>query len=103
MSKGVVAILTGPDGHVWATATDFSTGGYGGFTLEEAQEIRAKRELSFEFVRKSCNDWIIKGLDNHDCESIVERLIRKEGFKRTFIAIGHEDTLTSGASHDRDA
>ncbi len=96
MSKGVVAILTGPDGHVWATATDFHTDGYGGFSLQEAQELRAKTQLAFEFIRSTCSDVVVKAMGPLDCKGIVDNLTHKHGFKRTIIPIGHSED----SSHD---
>lgn len=87
--KGVVGILTGPDGHVWASVTDFDTSGYGGFSLQEAQEVRVQTLLAFEFIRKTCSDIVVQAMGPLDCKGIVGTLISKHGFKRTIIPIGH--------------
>lgn len=89
--KGVVAILTGPDGHVWATATEFDRSGYGGFSLQEAQELRVKRALAWEFVRKACSDVIVRALDEYQCDRIINNVCSQQGFTRTILPIDHKD------------
>lgn len=65
---GVVALMIGADGHVWATATDFDRSGYGGFELHQAQRIRARGALRREFVRRVCNTSI-------DTASLIEQAL----------------------------
>lgn len=90
-AKGVVAILTGPDGYVWATVTDFDRSGYGGFSMQEAQEYRAKRALAWEFVRKACSDVIVKAMDEYQCDRIISNVCSQQGFTRTILPIGYEE------------
>ena len=94
-AKGVVAILTGPDGYVWASVTDFDRQSYGGYTLQDAQEMRAKKQLAYEFMRATCSDIVLSVIESYRCEEIVTDLIRQKGFKRTILKVGHEDS-----SHD---
>jgi hypothetical protein len=87
--KGVVGILTGPDGHVWASVTDFDRQSYGGYTLKDAQELRVRKQLAYDFMRATCSDIVLSVIDGHTCEEIVRDLINKKGFKRTILPVGH--------------
>lgn len=86
--KGVVGVLIAPGGAVWAHAADFEAQGYGGFTLAAAQKIRVKRALAFALVRSAVAEPVLEGLRDHDCERLVDELLRK-GWKRELIEIGH--------------
>jgi hypothetical protein len=90
-AKGIVAILTDPKGRVVASVSDFTHDGYGGFSLQEAQEHRVKRHLAFAVIRAYCSDFIIPAIEPYDCEQIVARLTRQHGFTRTLIPIGHAE------------
>jgi hypothetical protein len=85
---GVVGILSGPDGYVWAEASDFNQSGYGGFKLAEAQELRVRNALRMEFIRRSCGDPIVAAIDQYITDQICRRL---KGFKETLVRIGHAD------------
>lgn len=89
--NGVVGVLTGPDGYVWASVSDFDSSGYGGFSLQEAQTRRVKQALALKFLDSTCNDIVVSVLDPHRCEEIVWALCSKKGFKRTIIPVGYED------------
>ena len=85
---GVVGLLIGPSGHVWAEATDFNRSGYGGFSLQRSQEIRVESALARAFVRNTCADVVVASLDNYDCQQIVSKL---KGFKTKLVAVGHDE------------
>lgn len=85
---GVVGLLIGPNGHVWAEATDFSGSGYGGFNLKRSQEIRVEAALARAFVRNACSDVVVAALDGYDCQQIVSKL---KGFKTKLVAVGHDE------------
>ena len=87
--QGVVAILTGSDGHVWATATDFDQSGSGGFTWQEAQELRAKRQVSTNFLRSTCNSFIANVISDYQRDEIMRKLCHENGFKLTVVRIGY--------------
>lgn len=86
--RGVVGVLIAPTGHVWAHAADFEPQGYGGFTLVESQKVRVKRQLAFALVRAAVAEPVLVGLRDHDCERLVDELLRKD-WKRELIEIGH--------------
>ena len=69
---------------------DFNTNGYGGFSTEEAQRTRAKRALAIAAMQALCSNYVVGVLETHRCEEIVETLVRKEGFRRVIVPIGHE-------------
>jgi hypothetical protein len=87
--QGVIAILTGPDGYVWATAADFAKFSPSGFSQKAAQEMRAKSTLAHEYIKISCHEMIAKVMLTHDCERIVEALRNQHGYKRTIKYIGY--------------
>lgn len=84
---GVVGLLIGPNGHVWAEVTDFSRSSYGGFSLQRSQEIRVESALARAFVRNTCADVVVVSLDGYDCQQIVSKL---KGFKTKLVAVGHD-------------
>lgn len=86
--NGIVAILTAPDGHVVATATDFDRSSSGGVSMQEAQEYRAKMRLKREAVAAYCSGTIVAALDQYLIERIVERLVSSGGHKLTVIPVG---------------
>lgn len=86
---GVVALMIGADGHVWATATDFDRSGYGGFELHQAQRIRARGALRREFVRRVCNTSIARALDDYTVDRMVEDVLRRGEHSEAFVLIGH--------------
>lgn len=88
--NGVVAILTAPDGHVVATATDFDRSSSGGVSMREAQEYRAKLRLKREAVAAYCSAALVNALDQYLLERIVERLISNGGHKLTVIPVGDD-------------
>ena len=87
---GIVGIFTDKFGRVVETVSDFTTDGYGGFSLRQAQTYRVKTRLALAVVRAYCSDMIFDGLETYDCERIVQRLVTK-GATTTFIPVGHED------------
>jgi len=92
MVDGVVMLLVGPDGHVWASVSDFSRAGYGGFTLAQAQEIRAGRALAYAYLRAVAHPHIAEAVEPMEAERIVADVCRKHGHKVVTKLIGHDDT-----------
>ncbi len=78
--EGTIAIFVNPRGDVIATACDFEKSGFGGFTLERAQEIRCKNQINREVVAAYSSPDLADNIDSYTCERIVEDLLRK-GFK----------------------
>ena len=70
---GVSAIFVA-EGRVIAHVTDFSQSRPGGFTVREAQESRAKSRLGFAVVRELASPLLYSGLDEYDCERIMNKI-----------------------------
>lgn len=85
--QGIVAIYINENGKVVADAADFNRSCPGGYTLREAQEFRAKQNLSFAVIRAYCSDTVVNSLESYECESIV----RKLPGKISIIPIGYEE------------
>ena len=83
--KGVVAIVTGPDGRVWAHASAFDP------LKKEDQEFSATQEVAIELIRKTCNATIASAIDLEGCKSITRALINKKGFRLTLKYIGYNE------------
>lgn len=86
--QGVVALFIGPDGHVWATGTDFSASRASGFTLAQAQTHRAKDQMRRHFAINTCNRNVADALHLYDIEQIMRRM---EGYRVHVVEIGHKD------------
>lgn len=86
---GVVAIFIGKDGRVIANANDFNAAGYGGFALQQAQEIRARRSLAHEVLEKLSSSLICEAMDSHDAEKLMNSMCSRCGCRIEFINIGH--------------
>jgi hypothetical protein len=89
--QGVIAILTGPDGHVYAVGTDFNTSYSSGYTIKEAQECRAKRMMADLFVVNSCSGFVAKAMRDGDVDAIVATICQRDGFRRTVKYIGYPE------------
>jgi hypothetical protein len=85
--KGVTAIFV-VDGRVLAHATDFHRSAPGGYTLKEAQESRAKMRLGFEVMKALASPTLYSGLDQYDCERIMNKI---EGGKVQVLPIGYAE------------
>lgn len=71
--KGVSAIFV-VDGRVIAHASDFNRSTPGGYTLQEAQELRARQSLARAVVRELSSRLLCDSLDVYDCERIIHKL-----------------------------
>ena len=93
--QGVVAILTAPDGHVVATASNFDTFRPAGLPLEQCQEDRARKALARATVEDTCATYISPALNQYDCERILDALCDKhrdhKPFRVTVRFIGYDD------------
>jgi hypothetical protein len=87
--KGVVAILTGPDGYVWATVADFDQSAPGGCSLEEGQELRAGKMVAVKFLQEACARVVADAISDYQRDEIVRTLCNDKGFNLTVVPIGH--------------
>lgn len=94
---GMVAVYTNPQGVVMASVSDFTRGGYGGFTLPQSQKIRVQSLLAVAVAKAYCGEPIMEALRTADCTRVVQLLCRKGG-RVTIISVGHPDASTTGAN-----
>ena len=87
--QGVLVIVHWPDGDVLASISDFDRSGYGGFTLFEAQRMRAKDAAKREAIRKLCHDDVAFSIDSYRASEIIADLINKKGYSLTVVPIGY--------------
>jgi hypothetical protein len=94
-TKGIVGILSDSSGSVICSVSDFDIDGYNGYTLLEAQKYRVEVALADAAIRAFCSDFMADVIDTYRRQEIVNSLIRKKGFTRTFVAIGYDDEASS--------
>lgn len=87
---GVVAVFTGKDGRVLASASDFEMSGYSGFSIHQAQEMRAKRSLANEVMRSLAHPLICSAIETYDAEKIVASMCSRCGCRVEIVAVGYE-------------
>lgn len=87
---GMVGIFTDKTGRFVVTVSDFARDTPGGFSLRESQAYRVRLDLAREVIRAYCSPMILEAIQTHDCERIVNRLV-KQGAKIMLIPIGHPD------------
>jgi hypothetical protein len=90
-ARGVLLVFIDEKGHAIAHAADFDPQTYGGFTLIEGQRHRAKRALSFAVANAYASPNFVRGMDDYDCERVMERLRRAHGCTVHEVAIGHAE------------
>jgi hypothetical protein len=79
------------EGRVIAHVTDFHRSTPGGFTLQEAQESRAKARLGAAVIRELCSSLLFDSLDQYDCERMMNKI---RGGKVYVFSIGPAPTVT---------
>ncbi len=85
--KGAYVVTISPRGDVMGTAADFDASGYGGFTLEESQKIRARKRAHWDTVKRLCSALVTDCLDEYEVEQIWAAMVRK-GWKEHVESIG---------------
>lgn len=90
--KGIIAIMTSPDGDVIATATDFNRSGMGGCKLWEAQMWRARDRVKWAAVRAYSSPALTDALDSYLLGQIADRMLQK-GHKLTLRAVGYPEDV----------
>lgn len=89
--KGVVAVFVGPDGREIASVSDFSTDGYGGFTMRQAQEHRIRYAVADAVAERFASTEFTKHLDNYQRRQVLDAMTRDGGYKLHIIPIGYDD------------
>ena len=69
---GITALFIA-QGRVIAHATDCVASAPGGFTLTEAQEFRAKRQLARNLVKELSSPLLYENLTDYDCEQLMSK------------------------------
>lgn len=90
MSKhqGVVGVYVRDD-RVVASASDFRTEQYGGFTLAESQKRRVEAKLARAVLNEYCAPVVASSLDTYYCDLVVQKMPGQ----MEFIEIGHDDPV----------
>lgn len=86
--KGVVCILIDPNGHVWATASDFGVASGDG---REIQTERAERLCAMAFGRAAIAGPAMAGFEPWDIENLMHRLVALRGWRLHRHAIGYSE------------
>jgi hypothetical protein len=87
---GVVLVFIDERGNAIANAADFEPQAPGGVTLLEGQRWRAKRALAFAVCHAYASEKLVRGMDDMDCERIVNRLRHVHGCTVHEVTVGHE-------------
>lgn len=87
--NGVVALFIDKEGRVLANVSDFNSSGYGGFTLQQAQEIRAKSSLAHEMLEKLSSPLICAAVDTYDAKKIMDNMCSRCGCRVEIVSVGH--------------
>lgn len=87
--NGVVALFIDKEGRVLANASDFNTSGYGGFSLQQSQEIRVKSSLAHEVLEKLASPLICAAVDTYDAKKIMDSMCSSCGCRVELVAVGY--------------
>lgn len=71
--SGVTAIYV-VEGRVIAHASDFNRSRPAGFTVQEAQEHRARERLACEVIKELSSPLLYNNMDAYTCEQILRKL-----------------------------
>lgn len=80
--NGTMVIATSPDGYVQGCEADFDQSKPAGFSLELAQERRARRRLAFRIVHHHCSEHLSNALTG--CAAMEDRVmeaLRRNGWR----------------------
>jgi hypothetical protein len=87
---GIVLVFIDDAGRPIATSTDFDRTYPAGFSLAEAQEMRAKRVLAYNVVAAYCSPQLVRALDNYTADKLMAELIRSHGCRIAVVTSGHD-------------
>lgn len=92
--RGVIAIMTTPDGSVIATHADFNLSAPGGYQLWEGQKWRAREQVKWATVRAYCSDVVVSAISSYTSTKIADELCQK-GHRITYRAIGYPEDVAA--------
>lgn len=88
--SGVVMICIDEAGREVATVHDFDRSGYGGFSLERAQEIRCKDRLARAVIDRYASPIIGQAMVQWHRDELLQTLQRDHGYKVLTIYLPEE-------------
>ena len=88
--KGVVAVFITPSGDATATAASFEQCLPGGFTLRDAQKMRAKRRLAEAVAVQYCSPQYAQAMTEYDKEKTMNAMCNN-GFKVSCAFIAYDE------------
>jgi hypothetical protein len=92
-AKGVLALAHWPDGEVLATYSDFSFSGYGGYSLFEAQRMRARVFVMRAAIAALCHNDVAACMETYHVDALFSELVQKKGYAITIIPIGYDEKV----------
>lgn len=92
--KGIVCLVIAPEGRVVAYTADFHPDKPGGYTLEDAQETRAKRVLARAFLRECAAPYVADSVDSYTAERVLTDVCAKAKFRIQTVYIGYDEDDT---------
>ena len=84
---GIVMICTDKEGREIATATDFQQAGYGGFSLQRAQEIRCRTALVRHIIDRHASPIIGQCMTHWHQDELVKKMVDEHGYRITTICL----------------
>lgn len=88
--KGCVVTLTGTTGAVFV-GYSFSNSKPGGFSLKNAQKMRAEENLGRNFMKQSSSIWLHDKFELWDIWAVIDQLINRDKWVKNIVYIGYED------------
>lgn len=86
---GWCAAITNPNGDVVASYVDCERHGYGGMSLSDAQQYRARTIARKRFAGNHLNGWMAAKADDYFCDQFW-RLAESAGYKLQLIQVGND-------------
>lgn len=88
--KGVVALLVGADGVEIANAAEFGAGAPAGFSRQQFQESRARRELACATMRALASPRLSDAIDLYTAERIMS-VMCTNGCRVVIVSVGYDE------------
>lgn len=89
--KGVVLVFIDEEGREIASVSDFNRTGYGGWSLRDAQNLRARRALAMKVCNAYSSSQLVRAIDAYDAERIIDRLVKDHACKIATVVVGHAE------------
>ena len=91
---GVTVLVTDSHGRQIGVGSDFERQGPGGFTLKEAQEMRAKNAAWWDAFARTCRSEVANVINQggYSMESLRHKLKDQHGWREHVIVHGHGES-----------